>query len=807
MSRKQPEGFFLSENSSKARIREAENARNNRAEIVKAYSQGKVSRRDLIKWGLITTGGMLAPIHGLNPFVNSAYAALNGPTGAPPSPGLNGLAFTQPMLRFELLDRNPISSATPAPTALANQTPINMAPELGGGLGPIEGRPPGQDWAHQRFDEFAPQVLIEATQEGAKVNTKNGQSIHPKFHPNLPDQGPLAMWTFNGTIPPKLAIGRYGEPIIFRHHNLLPADVTKNGGFGRHTISTHEHNGHHGAENDGFTGAFFFPGQFYDYHWPIILAGHDSINVDATDPMAGSPTDAGGINKVPGDWHETMSTHWFHDHMFSFTSQNVYKGNAAMFNIYSALDRGNEELNDGVNLRLPSGSSKSWGNLDYDINLMLADKAWDANGQLYFDIFQLDGFIGDVMTVNLCYRPFFEVERRKYRFRILNASVSRFFKYGLSDASPMIQIANDGNLLPQPVTQIVSDEQGIAERYDWVIDFSRYNLGDKVWLVNVCEHTDGKKPAADRTIADALAGKSSDPCVGKMLEFRITANPAKPDLSQVPAQMIPNPDLSNVPVVRERTFEFGSGAKSLTNPTDQDPWGVKTDGGTMLQADYGRVAAAPTPGTREIWTLKNAGGGWDHPVHIHFEEGQILARNGSAANVPAWEKGRKDVYRLRPSGSVTLTMQFREFYGMFMEHCHNTVHEDHAMLVRWELDRGLVPMPTPIPTPQGVGYIASTTLPTAFNQPSTTSSTKGGSGSGSSGSGSSGSGSSGSGSSGSGSRGSGGSSSGSGSGKGGSGSGSGSDTSTSGGGSGKGGSSSGGGSGSGKGSSGSGKGK
>jgi FtsP/CotA-like multicopper oxidase with cupredoxin domain len=789
MSRKQPEGFFLSENSSKARLREAENARNNRAEIVKAYSQGKVSRRDLIKWGLITTGGMLAPIHGLNPFVNSAYAgSLNGPTGAPPSPGLNGLAFTQPMLRFELLDRNPISAATPAPTALANQTPINMAPELGGGLGPMEGRPPGQDWAHQRFDEFAPQVLIEATQEGAKINTKNGQSIHPKFHPNLPDQGPLAMWTFNGTIPPKLAIGRYGEPIIFRHHNLLPADVTKNGGFGRHTISTHEHNGHHGAENDGFTGAFFFPGQFYDYHWPIILAGHDSINVDATDPMAGSPTDAGGINKVPGDWHETMSTHWFHDHMFSFTSQNVYKGNAAMFNIYSALDRGNEELNDGVNLRLPSGSSKSWGNLDYDINLMLADKAWDANGQLYFDIFQLDGFIGDVMTVNLCYKPFFEVERRKYRFRILNASVSRFFKLSLSDASPMVQIANDGNLLPQPVTLTQLDEQGIAERYDIIIDFSRYNLGDKVWMVNLCEHQDGKKPTADRSLADALAGKSSDPCVGKILEFRITANPAKPDLSQIPAQMIPNPDLSNIPVVRERTFEFGSGAKSLTDPTDKDPWGVKTDGGTMLQADYGRVAAAPTPGTREIWTLKNAGAGWDHPVHIHFEEGQILARNGSAANVPAWEKGRKDVYRLRPGGSVTLTMQFREFYGMFMEHCHNTVHEDHAMLVRWELDRGLVPMPTPIPTPQGVGYIASTTLPTAFNQTPTNVSNKSGSGGGKGGNG------------GGGGLDNGTSGGGSGSGKGGSSSGGGS-------GPGKGGSSSGGGSGSGKGSSGGGKGR
>ncbi len=174
------------------------------------------------------------------------------------------------------------------------------------------------------------------------------------------------------------------------------------------------------------------------------------------------------------------------------------------------------------------------------------------------------------------------------------------------------------------------------------------------------------------------------------------------------------------------------------DPTDLDPWGVKTDGGTMLQADYGRVSAAPVPGTREIWTLKNGGSGWDHPIHIHFEEGQILARNGSAANVPAWEKGRKDVYRLRPGGSVTLTMQFREFFGMFMEHCHNTVHEDHAMLVRWELDRGLVPMPTPIPTPQGVGYIASTTLPTAFNQPSGGSSTKGGGSGSGSGSGSGG---------------------------------------------------------------------
>src|SRR5689334_20413649 len=164
--------------------------------------------------------------------------------------------------------------------------------------------------------------------------------------------------------------------------------MTQNAGFGRHTLSTHEHNGHHGAENDGFTGAYFWPGEFYDYHYPIVLAGINSINTGATDPRAATPNATGtGKTNIPGDWHETMSTHWFHDHMFSFTSQNVYKGMAGMFNIYSALDRGNEAVNDGVNLRLPSGTIKGYGNLEYDVNIVLADKAWDAAGQLAFDKF------------------------------------------------------------------------------------------------------------------------------------------------------------------------------------------------------------------------------------------------------------------------------------------------------------------------------------------------------------------------------------------------------------------------------------
>ena len=64
--------------------------------------------------------------------------------------------------------------------------------------------------------------------------------------------------------------------------------------------------------------------------------------------------------------------------------------------------------------------------------------------------------------------------------------------------------------------------------------------------------------------------------------------------------------------------------------------------------------------------------------------------------------------------SVDLAVRFREFLGTFVEHCHNTQHEDHAMLLRFDVERpGQVRvMPTPIPSWEGVGYVPSFALPT-----------------------------------------------------------------------------------------------
>ena len=70
MSRKdRDDSIWLSEHSDKRRIRDAENARRNRAEITAALSHGQIRRRDLVKWGLFTSAGLMLPIGGLNPFV------------------------------------------------------------------------------------------------------------------------------------------------------------------------------------------------------------------------------------------------------------------------------------------------------------------------------------------------------------------------------------------------------------------------------------------------------------------------------------------------------------------------------------------------------------------------------------------------------------------------------------------------------------------------------------------------------------------------------------------------------------------
>jgi len=96
----------------------------------------------------------------------------------------------------------------------------------------------------------------------------------------------------------------------------------------------------------------------------------------------------------------------------------------------------------------------------------------------------------------------------------------------------------------------------------------------------------------------------------------------------------------------------------------------------------------------EQWLLTNLTGDWTHPVHIHLEEHRILTRNGARPPL-AVENSRKDVTQLHPNERVQLFFRFRDWMGKYPIHCHNVVHEDHAMMALWHVqatgDNILVP--------------------------------------------------------------------------------------------------------------------
>jgi FtsP/CotA-like multicopper oxidase with cupredoxin domain len=88
----------------------------------------------------------------------------------------------------------------------------------------------------------------------------------------------------------------------------------------------------------------------------------------------------------------------------------------------------------------------------------------------------------------------------------------------------------------------------------------------------------------------------------------------------------------------------------------------------------------------ERWILENSSGGWQHPIHIHLEEFQILKRNGKAIARGWVEDARKDVVRLGFNETVEVFLRFRDFRGDYPLHCHNVLHEDHAMMLLWAVD-------------------------------------------------------------------------------------------------------------------------
>jgi len=560
-----------------------------------------------------------------------------------------------------------------------------------------------------------------------------GKNVTPPGTPNgAPRTLPKStIWGFNArdrqdaglpVFPGPRINAEYGRAALVRFENhLYKSDDDGNDpmdfGSPTRTFLTHLHNGHTAPESDGqphyaayrfgpmgrYThDAAFKPGEYVDQLYLGYPAG--------------------------GDDREKQSFFWFHDHVHGFTGANVYKGMVGLMPIYDPkLDRGDETDPNG--LRLPGRRTDNEdGTFDvaYDIPMALYDCRLDDGvtphkdahngsgethpewwGKTYFRHFPNHGFVGDIFTVNGTAYPVLEVKRRKYRLRFLDASISRIYdlqlmhsskgpqaarglgyvgddlqgQYRLTDATQCmkwVQIANEGGLLPKPIVRD-NFELWPAKRREFIVDFTKYmdgtptKPGDVIYLVNTMKMTTGR-------MWDAKDPAYKVPLV----KIVIGDLPEEPDMSVIPYKMRDVPDLvpGAVAAVKDKsipTFELQRGS---SNSDPETEWLIN---GQQFEADKPLISVKENSGG--VWRIRNGGGGWVHPMHLHMEEHRVVSRNGALSPTTRHpdDSGKEDVIALDPSEDVVISRRFRTFCGPYVAHCHNLAHEDHNMMFGWEI--------------------------------------------------------------------------------------------------------------------------
>lgn len=471
-----------------------------------------------------------------------------------------------------------------------------------------------------------PPAVVNAYYE---LDTREG--LH-KFHSQLP---PTSIWGYNGITPGPTIMSQANTTTVIRFNNNLPAHDPV--GIGLPITAVHRHGGFQAPEDDGYPFDFVNTGFHRDY---VFL--HPAIE----------------------------SLHWYHDHSIDITAENVYRGLAGFYLNFDEVDSiaGELDLNPNA-LRLPGRMVTDGGvtTRKYDVALAFQDRTFDSNGQLVYDSFSHNGFIGDKFVVNGAIQPFYNVEPRKYRFRFLNGSNARQYEFILRDGktgkllSFDYIIGTDDRLFEHPLTNIESFRIASSERVQCVIDFSKY-AGKEILLVNRLDQTEGRKP-------NGIVSPGTP-----ILKFVVSAA-AVADPSQVPATLRAIPDDERPANVLKqgvrvrRQFDFGRGGGA---------WVIN---GELF--DENRISAKPVEDQYEIWDL-NAGGGWEHPVHIHLSNFFIISRDGKP---PApIEQGWKDVVVVGGDrGSVQVLIKFSGFRGKYVFHCHTVEHEDARMMANFEV--------------------------------------------------------------------------------------------------------------------------
>ncbi|KAF2643829.1 bilirubin oxidase [Massarina eburnea CBS 473.64] len=492
------------------------------------------------------------------------------------------------------------------PTITANSN--IQSPTGTSGFNSLRPSPTGQ-WISPKYSSFFEYPLPippQKTKTYTWTDDSTGASIdyyevelktfEQQIFPNLP---PTELEGYDGMSPGPYFLMQQGREAVVRFTNDGPSNM-----------SVHVHGQYNRAPFDGWAADYAYPGQYKDYYYPNT---------------------------------QNARTIWYHDHTEHETAENAYRGQEGGYIITDPQEQA---------LNLPKGN--------YDVMLAIAAKAYNADGSLKWDTNSGAGLWGDIIQVNGQPWPYLNVEPRKYRFRLLDGSISRTFSFtfheGLDgDEAEFQVIASDGGLFSHPVTTN-NIEMAEGERYEIIFDFSNY-AGKNITMRN------------QRGIGDMVDYAATDMVmrfvVGESVSDSTNNGDVPQDLRDIPAAPTSAP-------VKDFAFERVN-----------DEWVINGVGFDDIEH---RILTRPIRGEDEIWTLRNAATDSSHPVHIHLVDFQILSRIGGRGKVLPYESaGMKDVVWLAPGETVNVVARYAPWPGVYMFHCHNLVHEDHDMLVAFNV--------------------------------------------------------------------------------------------------------------------------
>jgi bilirubin oxidase len=546
-----------------------------------------------------------------------------------------------------------------------------------------------------------PAFTIEA-QTGRPVRVKWINDLVDENGDPLPHLLPVDP-TLHWANPPGGEAGRDSRPIFTE----TPGPYT-----GPVPLVTHLHGGLSTQESDGFTEAWFLPatrkipegfakeGTWYDF-------------------MRREFKKKFGVDWEPGtatfqyENEQPPATLWYHDHVLGMTRTNVYAGPAGFYLLRAgdcsrgggrSSSRGVDPCHVEDQLPRPAQSASA---RSYEIPIAIQDRSFKPDSSLFYPESRsfFDGFpgpfipgtdvppiwnpefFGDTIVVNGRTWPVLQVEPRRYRFRFLNGSNSRFLILKMvtdplaarpaEPALPFWQIGAEGGFLPRPVAldQLL---MGIAERADTIVDFTGLPVGTEIFLIN---------EGPDEPFGGGVVGVDFPPAdpatTGQVMKLVVVPVRGK-DRSVPPDELkLPQPErLGPAKLVRKVSLnEQTSTLPGFDGPIAALLGTVNGAGAPVPRSWDDPITENPALHATEVWEIHNFTVD-AHPIHLHEVLFEVVSRQpmvGAPRGPEAWETGRKDTVIALPGEITRVKARFDE-PGLFVWHCHIVEHEDNEMM-------------------------------------------------------------------------------------------------------------------------------